>query len=619
MTFLKGLMNLFLGNLLALGGTFGFAINIIWRSRRFCFILLVLTTCLQGLGPSINIFVFKFVLDAIAQLLTSHGAASDTKYLITLLLIQAGLAVAFTGIGQFSSYIRMLIGTTLKLEMTGGVLRKASQLDLQYFETPEFHNMIERALGESDAKPLEFVEHASNVFRNVITFLSVSYTLTTLSPVLVPVIFLLCVPYFVVKLFYSKKLYDLEYRRTHDKRMAQNVATLLVNRKTVPEILLFGVGSFLLDKWANFIAEFNHQDLKLQRQRLIFNGFLEGLLTASHAVASGYIIFLGISRSTPLTIGEIMMFIGFFTSGTNALGITLTEISTIFEGILFLQNLERFHRLEPIIEKRQTDGLRLDTIQTIEFVNVSFTYPGCHKRVLNKLNLTFSLPEKVLVVGANGEGKSTLIKLLTRQYDPIEGEILINGRSIKEYDPATLRAHFSVAFQEFIRYPFSVADNITCGTNVSIEQVKNAARLSGAEYFIEELPNGYRTVLGKEYQNGYDLSVGQWQRLCVSRAFLRNASVLVFDEPTASLDVEEEARFLREMAAISKDKLCILVSHRLFRDGIADRIIVLEEGRVLEDGTCSELVQLNGKFAKLWQIARNSPSAVEDAYMSVSG
>ena len=303
-----------------------------------------------------------------------------------------------------------------------------------------------------------------------------------------------------------------------------------------------------------------------------------------------------------------MMYIGAFAGATTGLGKLCENFSGIYEASLFFRNYLDFTELKPTTLIKIKKPIACNRITLIEVRNLSFKYPGSENKVLEDINITFAQGQSTLIVGSNGAGKTTLIKLLLRLYEPTEGQILINGINILDYDLKSLRQNIGVIFQDFIRYAFSAKENIGIGSidnYQNIQRIVTAAEKAKADDMIKKLPYGYDTVLSRQLDDGCDLSLGQWQRICLARLFMKDSSVMIFDEPTASLDIETEAHLLREVNNLAKERLCILVSHRMFRPGVAKRIVVMENGRIVEEGSHAFLCNSNGKYSRLCQLYNN--------------
>lgn len=423
---------------------------------------------------------------------------------------------------------------------------------------------------------------------------------------------LLCLPYFLVQVKFGRKYFRLEHERTHDGRLAGHLYGVMTTRRHVSELTSFGLWSFLQDKWFGISQRFLKENVRLAAQRSGLETAMSLLLRVGNAVAIGYIVCQGIRRTPPLTVGEIMMYAGAFSGGVSALGGGLDNVSGLHQGALFLQNLVEFHRLKSPRRSSPKGCPAPEQIESIELSHVSFRYPGREEYALKDVNMVLRRPESMLVLGPNGAGKTTLMKLLAGLIEPVEGRILVNEIDAREFDVESYRRRVGVVFQDFIRYALSVRENIGCGSVRWIhddDRIARAARTARADAFVRNLPSQYETILSREFRNGQDLSTGQWQRICIARLLMKDAPLLVFDEPTASLDIETEAHLLAEIARLATNRICLLVSHRLLRKDVANRAIVLKGGEIVEAGTCDALLAMNGEYSKLVTLYHSTTSA----------
>ena len=585
-----------------------FAITTAFKAGPFLLIFLFFTTILSGLMPTATVYAGKLVLNAIVDVVkmsASHGVSGSMACALTIQLIVLLVAALLS---QTSLYLSYFIGKRLSLNISADVIRKASTLDYTFFENPRFYDMMTRARLESSGKPLILILKITSIVSGGITFFSMGGMVASFSLLLFIAMLFVCLPLLLVQLRYGEKNYSLQYGRTEDMRLAQYTSGIMMAREHVPEILSFGLWEYLFKKWYTASQKFFYQDIQLANRRTIAETMAVILITISTSVATGNIVYICAAERLTVTVGEIMMYSGAFAGGLVGLRTAMEGVSGIYENALFLSNLLEFNKLDPHIEIRQIGRMVPSAVKSIELRNVSFRYPDSQRYAIKNINATFNWSESTLIVGANGAGKTTLIKLLTRLYDPTEGRILLNGVDIREFEIESLRKTIGIIFQEFIRYAFSAKANIGCGDMCdfnNMEKIIAAAKLANAESFIEQFPRQYDTILSRLFKDGQELSLGQWQRVSLARLFMKDAPVFILDEPTASLDVETEAHLLQEITELSRNKICILVSHRMFREGIADRVIVLDKGQIAEAGTYRSLITKNGEFARLWRLYHN--------------
>jgi ATP-binding cassette subfamily B protein len=588
--------------------TLPFAVSMSFRTAPYMFLLLCTITFLQGFCPAATIWIHKYVIDSIVAAL---GASAGLRELLVALR-NVGLEVLILGLVQLAThasvYARGHVGAKLSLGMRSEFLTRLSMLDLIYFEDAGFHDKTRRAANESGSKPLSVVMGASDMTRYVITFVSMGLIIINLHWLLFILSLVTCVPYLLIQVKYGRQNYRLEYARTEDSRRAGYLYGTMTNRQLIPEVASFSVWPYLFRKWSEYSGKFIAQDLHLAKRRGLMLFVAEVLATLGRGAALGFIVYLGFARPGRLTVGEIIMYSGAFTGVASALGRGFDSLASIYQDSLFLDNFIEFQKIKPIMLSRNKSKPVPDRVESMETKDLGFRYPGREEYALRGVNLAFKRGQCTLVVGSNGAGKTTLMKLLTRLYDPTEGQILLNGADLRDYDLESVRRRIGVVFQEFVRYALTARENISCGCSDGPDyesRMVEAARLARAHIFIEKLPLQYETVLSKEFTGGQELSLGQWQRICIARLFFKNAPMLILDEPTACLDIETEAHLLQEMAQLSRGRISVLVSHRMFRPGLADQIIMLGHGSIVECGTYEELVAANGEFARLCRLYHN--------------
>lgn len=416
-----------------------------------------------------------------------------------------------------------------------------------------------------------------------------------------------CLPLMLVQGKYGEKEYDLETKRIEDKRMSGYLRDIILNREYLPEILSYGLWTYLYERWKTFKLRFFRQDVRLKLKQTIAQTLAIMLMTISTAAATGYIVYVGIQRSDTITIGEILMYMSAFGGALAGGRKAFESMGKVYKNIIFLYDFNYFTNLTPTIKNTGKKQIGPGKIQSIEFRNVSFKYPGSSKYALQNINIVFRLSETVLIIGPNGSGKTTLVRLLLRLYEPNQGLILLNGINIKDYNIESLRDKIGVIFQNFIHYAGTVKENIGYGNincvNNTDEIVRAAARAK-ADSFISGLEYGYDTMLSKQFTNGQELSIGQWQRICLARLFFKHAPICIFDEPAANLDIDTEWHLLSEIAQIANDHICILITHRLAGSGVADKIILLNNGKVEESGSYESLMSKKGQFNELASLHR---------------
>lgn len=509
------------------------------------------------------------------------------------------LAGGQRGILICQSLLRALLGQRVNVL----ILEKALTLDLRQFEDSEFYDKLTNARREASVRPLSLVSRTFGLVQNALSLITYGVLLVHFSIWAVVVLILAAMPVFIAETKFAGEGFRLFSWRAAETRQQHYLENLLAREDFVTEIKLYQLGEMLLGRYRNLFDQLYGEDRDLTLRRGVW-GYLLGLVsTGAFYLAYAWIVLETVRGK--ISLGDMTMYLTVFRQGQSTFSNALTSIGGMYEDNLYLSNLYDF--LEEEVPKswgKATIGLNPQ--DGIRFENVSFTYPGSSKPALTNISLHLKPREKLAIVGENGSGKTTLIKLLTRLYTPDSGRIVLDGLDLQEWDVDVLRRRIGVIFQNFVRYQFTVGENIGVG---DVEHLENktywqtAAEKGMAQSFIDQLPQSFQTQLGRWFKGGQELSGGQWQKIALSRAFMRSqADILVLDEPTSAIDAQAEFEIFNHFRAITQNQMVLLISHRFSTVRMADKILVIENGEVIEQGTHEELLHLGGRYAKLFML-----------------
>ena len=580
------------------------ALRLVWKSNRVATIGLGLLTLGGALLPATQAWVGKLIVDGVVAAIRQGNDPQQQKRVFFYLLLELILFLISTAINHSRRLIQQLIQLQLANQIRSEIIRKALTLDLAFFEHPDYYDRLQNARREGGYKPVELINDTFQIVQSMITLISFAALMLRFSPWLVLILLITSIPSFIAETRFSEQGFRLLTRRAPETRQINYLARLLTEDTAAKEIKLFKLGDTLLARYMTLFDKFFREDKALAVRRAMV-GFSLGLV-ATLGFYGSYAWIVWRTVQGTISLGDMTLYLSIFRQGQTTFQSILAGIGNIYENNLFMAHYYEFLDLKPEMQvAAPARKLSASFSRGIEFRGVGFHYPENDEWVLRGVDLKIAPGEKIALVGHNGAGKTTLIKLLSRLYDPTEGAILIDGADIREIDPVDLRQKIGVIFQDFVRYHLPVSENIGFGQIEEVDRmdkIVESARKSGADAMIENLPEGYQTMLGRWFHGGHELSLGQWQRVALARAFMRDAEILVLDEPTASLDAQTEYEIFQHFKELTDGKMAILISHRFSTVRMADRIVVIQGGHIAEIGSHEELLRREGIYARLFSM-----------------
>ncbi len=581
------------------------ALRFVWQASKGPTILQGGLVAFLGILPIASLYLVKMIIDQVAALaLSPPSSVMDPVFYIVLQLIMAACGIGLlTALLNFAAdYIKKFQAQTVADYMYAVLHEQSCRVDLAFFESPEYRDTLFRAQQEGPYRPTNIVSGLFAAGQAGASFVAVAWLLAMLNPLFPLIMIAAAVPGVLLRLKYSGKIYEWQEKRTEDERRAYYFHWMLTGDAHAKEFRLFNLGRYFIERFRQIRSTLKEEKLWFERRRAM-GDFIAQASSLICVFGSFAYIALRAARGE-ITIGDLVMYFQAFQRGLGFLKTLLETGAEMYEDNLFLSHFYEFLKVKPDVKSPLLPVPVPEKIKTgIEFKTVDFSYHKNKKKVLNCVNFSISPGEIIALVGKNGSGKSTIVKMLTRLYDPQKGGVYLDGINIKKFDIGLFRKKISVVFQDHIKYYLTAGENILLGDmerDADAESIRAAAAESGIDKKISRLPNEYDTLLGRWFKNGEELSMGQWQMLAISRAFFRDAEIVVLDEPSSALDPEAEKKLFVSLRRLMQNRSALIISHRYSTVRQADRILVMDQGRIIEQGSHDDLMGLNGEYAHLY-------------------
>jgi ATP-binding cassette, subfamily B, bacterial len=584
----------------------------VWRTSPGLTSASLVLRLFRAVLPVVTLYVGKLIIDNVVLLVQMPDkpqtpalwlSSGLLSWLILLLVFEFLLAVMADVLGRVVSLTDSLLSERVTNASSVRLMEHAAQLDLEDFEDSEFQDQLERARRQTSGR-MTLMGQLFSQAQDIVTVASFAAGLIFYSPWLIALLFLALVPAFIGEAHFNAQSYSLDFVRTPERRELDYVRQTAASVETAKEVKIFGLNGFLIDRYIRLATAFYAANRRLALRRAGWGGLFTAIGTVGYYLAYAYITWSTLTGR--FSVGDLTFLAGSFLRLRSLLEGLLTSFSSTAGQALYLNDLFSFFEVKPqILSPKNPRSFPNPIERGFEFEDVGFRYPGSERWAVRHLSFTLHAGEVLALVGENGAGKTTLVKLLARLYDPVEGRILLNGHDLREYDLEALRGNMGVIFQDFVRYNLSAGDNIAVGKIADrndLARIERAAKRSQADEVIARLPGGYQQMIGKRFKNGVELSGGEWQKIAIARAYMREAAVLILDEPTAALDARSEFEVFQRFKELSAGKTAVLISHRFSSVRMADRILVLADGQIEAAGTHEELLAQAGRYSELFEL-----------------
>src|SRR6478736_6685481 len=575
--------------------------KLVWQTHKGYTLLDILLRIVRSALPVAILYVGKLIIDNIVSISKTHEA--DHTFLWQLVTAEFGLAILSDALGRATLLVDSLLGDLFSNYTSVEIMKHAATLDLDQFEDSEFYDKLERARQQTIGRTVLLSQVLTQV-QDFITMGFLAAGLMVFNPWLILLLLVAIIPAFLGESYFNDRTYALTRGQTPERRELDYLRYIGASDETAKEVKLFNLSNFVIDRFKTLSNKFYADNKKLSVKRASWGTLFALIGSAGYYAAYVYILMKTIEGA--ITIGTLTFLAGSFRQLRSLLENILSRFTAVSQGAIYLKDFFDFFEIEPnIITPSKPLPFPNPIKQGFVFEDVGFKYNNTERWANRHLSFTLHAGEKLALVGENGAGKTTLVKLLARLYDPTEGRILLDGADLRDYDLFELRRNIGIIFQDYLRYQMSVAQNIAVGNIDELHNrplIEKAAEKSLANLLVQKLPNQYEQALGRRFNNGIELSGGEWQKVALARAYMKESQLLILDEPTSALDARAEYEVFQRFAELTKGKTAVLISHRFSTVRMADRILVLDKGQLLEIGSHEELLALNGRYAELFHL-----------------
>jgi ATP-binding cassette subfamily B protein len=582
----------------------GRAVQFVWTSARGWTLLNGALIVIQGLLPLLPLYLMKLIVDAVSAGVTAPDKGIVLKQVLMLIVLMGAVTLLAALIRSIAGVVSAWQSTIVSDHMSNVLLAKSIEVDLEYYESAQYYDTLHRAQREAPVRPISIVNGLAQIGQNGISLLAIAGLLVSFHWIIALLLFVAVMSGTAVRLIYTGKLYRWQREQSAAERQAGYLTWMLTDSSHAKEVRLFDLGPLFMRRFQEVRQKLHRGRLDITCRRSAADFAAQTVATLAIYGSYAYVAYQAIGGL--ITLGSLVMYYQAFQRVQGYLQGMLGNLAGLYEDNLFISNLYEFLDLKrTVIEPVHPKPVPQPMQRGIELSHVSFQYPGGTRKALEDISLTIRPGEVIALVGENGSGKTTLMKLLCRLYDPTSGAITLDGVDLRQFETQALRREIAIIFQDYARYHLTARENIWLG-NTSLppehDRVIASAQRSGADAVIRGLPHGYDTMLGKRFADGEELSIGEWQKVALARAFMREAQLIVLDEPTSSMDARAEYEVFQSFRQLVAGRTAILISHRFSTVRMADRIFVLKHGGIIEGGTHDELIRAGGTYARLFEM-----------------